>query len=105
MAWASGKVILFGEHAVVYGVPAIAAGIDKGVSAVAAPATTRSLVVGEREVEGGSELALAYAALLEALSAPPLATRLTVELPPGCGLGASAAMGVACARAVLEATE
>src|SRR5690606_17660493 len=32
---ASSKVILFGEHAVVYGVSAIAAGIDRGATAVA----------------------------------------------------------------------
>jgi mevalonate kinase len=33
---AYGKVILFGEHAVVYGVPALAVGIDRGAWAEAA---------------------------------------------------------------------
>ncbi|HSO33707.1 MAG TPA: hypothetical protein VLT33_14335, partial [Labilithrix sp.] len=34
---AHGKVILFGEHAVVYGVPALAVGIDRGAWAEATP--------------------------------------------------------------------
>ena len=36
-ARAHGKVILFGEHAVVYGVPALAVGIDRGAWAEATP--------------------------------------------------------------------
>src|SRR3954470_7065020 len=48
MARANGKVILLGEHAVVYGVPAIAAGIERGVEANAVPAPSPELRVGER---------------------------------------------------------
>jgi len=96
MARANGKVILLGEHAVVYGVPAIAAGIERGVRAQAERATSASLVIGERSarVGDGSELAGAFAALLAALGAAPVAVQATLEIPAGSGLGASAALGV-----------
>src|SRR5450432_4005036 len=105
MARANGKVILLGEHAVVYGVPAIAAGIERGVQVQAERATSASLVIGERSarVGDGSELAGAFAALLAALGAAPVAVQATLEIPAGSGLGASAALGVAIARAVLLA--
>lgn len=53
----------------------------------------------------GSEVARGLEALLEALGAQKLAIEVDLELPAGCGLGASAAIGVASARAVLEVTE
>jgi mevalonate kinase len=106
MARANGKVILLGEHAVVYGVPAIAAGIERGVVANARLAPSSSLCIVDRHAEPGddSELGRAFGALLGSLGAPALAVECSLELPPGSGLGASAALGVAIARAVLEAS-
>jgi mevalonate kinase len=105
MARASGKAILLGEHAVVYGVPAIAAGLERGVTAHAERAASASLVIGDRHAApgDGSELWYAFSALLEALAAAPVAVQATLEIPPGSGLGASAALGVAIARATLDA--
>lgn len=106
MARACGKVILLGEHAVVYGAPALAVGLDLGVTAEASRADAPSLVIDGRRVttENGSELVQALDALCGRLSAPPLAVEARLELPPGAGLGASAALGVAIARAVLGVT-
>ncbi|MEB2311388.1 MAG: mevalonate kinase [Sorangiineae bacterium] len=105
MGRAYGKVILLGEHAVVYGVPAIAAGLDRGAHARATLDEAPSLVIAGAPVtpSDGSELGRAFGAILESLEAPALRVELDLELPAGCGLGASAAMGAATARAVLEA--
>ncbi|KYF73735.1 mevalonate kinase [Sorangium cellulosum] len=102
---ASGKVILLGEHAVVYGAPALAAGIERGARARATLSSGASelwLGGGERgAAPAEGEVAQAFAALLEALpGAGPVRVAAESELPPGGGLGSSAALGVAIARAV-----
>lgn len=103
----AGKVILFGEHAVVYGVPGIAAGIERGAVAHASQTGERStLRLGTSEVysdELSSDLARSFAALLAPETAP-LSVTARADIPPGGGLGCSAALGVAIARAVLLAT-
>ena len=104
MASACGKVILLGEHAVVYGAPAIAAGIERGASATATPAAEASLTIGEkRTMPGdGTELGRAFEALLSALAAPPMSVEVELTQPAGVGLGASAAIAVAVAGAMLD---
>lgn len=118
-AFGHGKVILLGEHAVVFGTPAIAAGIARGVHARARVAERTSLAVAPWGVEveprsprangdraDDDDLGRALGAALEThpgRELPPLRVEADVELPGGAGLGCSAALGVAVIRAIDQA--
>lgn len=97
---ACGKVILFGEHAVVHGVPAIAAGINLGATARCVAAPKDGISVNGASVAPGEPLESALERIREALGVKPAQVALSLELPPGAGLGASAALGVATVRAL-----
>lgn len=99
-ASAPGKVILFGEHAVVYGEPSLAGAIEKRVL-VSAEKTGKGLRItsdkspDHRYVEKAVELAFDYAG-----KRPGLELNIRSELPPASGLGSSAAVAVATLLAV-----
>ncbi len=105
-----GKAILLGEHAVVHGIPALAVGLPRGVSTLARVAHGDALHISpwERSVSpdshGSDPLARAFA---DVLASHPKRPRLRVEahvdLPPGAGLGCSAALGVSVLDAIDKA--
>lgn len=114
-ATASGKIILFGEHAVVYGRPAIAVPVTQ-VRATAtvtdAPAGSGCTLVAQdlgeemRLVEAGTDHPLALVIRL-ALDEAGIATEpdwrvlLTSDIPIASGLGSGAAISAALVRAAL----
>jgi mevalonate kinase len=111
MTSAFGKVILLGEHAVVHGHPALAAAIDRRVSlrceeraagpiSLEVPAWRVSVQVGDDNLLAEALAELARRAGAAHLS---LALRADAELPPAAGLGSSAALMVALARALAGA--
>lgn len=99
-AW--GKVILLGEHAVVYGHKAIAGAIHLGVRCSARPASVSSLAANawDLHVQASDDhpVARAYSALLSATKSAPQHMEVHALLPAAAGLGSSAALCVAIAR-------
>lgn len=104
MARARGKVILTGEHAVVYGLPALACGLERGASAQVKRGASSLTIQGVRVAED-SETFAAFLELCDSLQLTPCSVEVSLEMPAGVGLGASAAIGVSIARALVGADE
>ena len=104
-----GKVILLGEHAVVFGHAAVAAGLGATVRAHASPgAGALSVPAWQLEAQVGDDSlpGQAVARLLAELKVEKDSLDFWLEsnVPARAGLGSSAAMAVAVARAVAART-
>ncbi len=97
-ASAPGKCILFGEHAVVYGQPAVAVAIDQRMNV--------NLSLNNDWRIDGMIFHPKRHPHVEALKqrlwdgGPPLSIKITGDIPPASGLGSSAALSVAASAAL-----
>jgi len=96
-AFAPGKIILMGEHAVVYGHPAIAMAVDRGMTV-----TLREHSGPTAVLKGQISDPRLDKALQTVLPADGVSVQIESNLPIGRGMGSSAALAVALARASLE---
>jgi len=100
VAW--GKVILLGEHSVVYGRRALASAISRRIEVRVGDvySTARPSNGSDPLSDPRFRAALVRAAELLDLDAGHLVVRVDSDLPPGVGLGSSAALSVALVRAL-----
>lgn len=102
-ASAPGKIILFGEHAVVYGEPAIAVALNLRTEVTLREAGD------QHRVNGAPLNAHQHAYIKDAVETlwkgPPLDIRTESRIPSASGLGSSAALSVATVGALLQAQD
>ena len=100
----AGKVIVLGEHSVVYGYPALAGPLSRGVTARGEPANKCQLVIPDALMpEQRKVLKAAFSRAMAACDEPGVKVSFDTDLPLSMGLGSSGALSVACARVLLQA--
>ncbi len=104
-ASAPGKVILFGEHAVVYGKHAIASAIGLRATVTLSPAKEPSLDIADLEIDSPlspskpGSLQDFFQTGIKIMGIPPVRIVVDSDVPIGSGLGSSAAMACAFLKA------
>ncbi|MCE8423959.1 MAG: mevalonate kinase, partial [Candidatus Methanoperedens sp.] len=97
---APGKIYLFGEHAVVYGEPAIACAVELRTR-VSVSRSSSILISSDLGVTGlDHEIHPYISSAIEKLGSPDVSVEISSDIPVGSGLGSSAAATVATLSAI-----
>ena len=97
--YAPGKIILLGEHSVVFGQPALAAALPFGLTVRATKTNEGGLVLDEG-LPRDARVLEALGVIGRAVGVEHAFISASSDLPPGGGLGSSAAFAVALTRAL-----
>ncbi|MBM7117801.1 mevalonate kinase [Archangium primigenium] len=104
VGFGAGKVILLGEHSVVYGYPALAGPLSRGVTARGEASNKCQLVIPDALMpEQRKVLKAAFGRAMAVCDEPGVKVTFNTDLPLSMGLGSSGALSVACARVLLQA--
>lgn len=96
---APGKIHLLGEHAVVYGKPALLAAVDLRVTVILSP-----VIVSDQRERGNLKKIIEpiIKKYLKIKTIPPYRLEISSQIPVGSGLGSSAAISAAYIAALLS---
>ena len=97
-ASAPGKCILFGEHAVVYGQPAVAVAIEQRLTVALTPAAAWSVDGSPLNSKKHPHIVMLKDALMD--EGRPMAIHVSGDIPNASGLGSSAALSAAVGAAM-----
>ena len=102
VASAPGKCILFGEHAVVYGQPAVAVALEQRLTVSMTPAASWSVDGGALNEHKHPHIVSLRHQLLDPSHDDPMAIHVQADIPRASGLSSSAALSDAVAAAMSE---
>lgn len=100
---APGKIHLLGEHAVVYGKPAILAAVDRRIYINLKSQKNKKIIINTQEDDKLIRLAISiFQKTFNIEKLPPLEITVTSQIPVGSGLGSSAAVAAATIGALMK---
>jgi mevalonate kinase len=97
---APGKIYLFGEHAVVYGEPAIACAVELRTRVSAKKSQAIAIYSGIGNTGLDFDVHPYVSSAIKKLGSPGVSIEITSDIPVGSGLGSSAAVTIATLAAV-----